>query len=222
MLYCDYCPLNWHIDCLDPPPANPPPPSRKWQCPAHLDRHFVMRRPRNAKVQDTNLRRGHKNNGIIEIINEEDEEDAGFRDESRGGVIYRLPERGIKLDFLEHVHRKNAEERHRREQSILQSTYNNSRASSVPVAGPGALWSQDDIAAIEVLTSMGFKGQPEQPAEAKVPAFFARIVVSNAKVYSLGESLLTCYRKMRIQTCKGAFRRILLWMALTRLNNFAN
>src|SRR5690606_21010860 len=82
MLYCDYCPLNWHIDCLDPPPANPPPPSRKWQCPAHLDRHFVMRRPRNAKVQDTNLRRGHKNNGIIEIINEEDEEDAGFRDES--------------------------------------------------------------------------------------------------------------------------------------------
>lgn len=52
---------------------------------------------------DTLLRRGHKNDGLIEIENEEDDEDSGFEEITMSGVVYRLPERGIKLDFLDKV-----------------------------------------------------------------------------------------------------------------------
>lgn len=53
---------------------------------------------------DSNLRRGHKNDGLIEIENEEDQEEAvEFEDIMINGIVYRLPERGIKLDFLDKV-----------------------------------------------------------------------------------------------------------------------
>ena len=50
------------------------------------------------------LRRGHKNDGLIEIENEPEEEDSTeFEEITVSGVIYRLPERGIKLDFLDKI-----------------------------------------------------------------------------------------------------------------------
>lgn len=53
---------------------------------------------------DSNLRRGHKNDGLIEIENDEDQEEpVEFEDIMIGGIVYRLPERGIKLDFLDKV-----------------------------------------------------------------------------------------------------------------------
>jgi hypothetical protein len=58
------------------------------------------RRPKIAPVVDTHLRRGHKNNGLIEVENEEEME---FDEVTISGVVYRLPERGIKLDFLDKV-----------------------------------------------------------------------------------------------------------------------
>jgi hypothetical protein len=96
----------------------PPSGKRKWMCPAHVDwavssrNRVVMaiaddsfeqlerRRPKNAPVIDTHLRRGHKNNGLIEVENEEESE---FEEVTISGVVYRLPERGIKLDFLDKV-----------------------------------------------------------------------------------------------------------------------
>lgn len=50
------------------------------------------------------MRRGHKNDGLIEVENEEDH-DMEFEDITISGVVYRLPERGIKLDFLDKVKR---------------------------------------------------------------------------------------------------------------------
>lgn len=41
-----------------------------------------------------------KNNGVIEIENEEEE---SFEEVLISGVVYRLPERGIKLDFIEKI-----------------------------------------------------------------------------------------------------------------------
>uniref|UniRef100_T1EGY8 PHD-type domain-containing protein n=1 Tax=Helobdella robusta TaxID=6412 RepID=T1EGY8_HELRO len=35
LLQCDYCPLVFHIDCLDPPLANIP--STTWMCPNHVE-----------------------------------------------------------------------------------------------------------------------------------------------------------------------------------------
>lgn len=63
-----------------------------------------MRKPRNAKIVDTSLNRGFVNEGIIEVINDESEEESGFYDEEVSGVVYRLPEKGIKLDFIDRVH----------------------------------------------------------------------------------------------------------------------
>lgn len=58
------------------------------------------RRPKKAPIVDACLRRGFRNNGVIEI---ENEEEAAFEELVISGVVYRLPERGIKLDFIEKV-----------------------------------------------------------------------------------------------------------------------
>jgi len=113
--------------------ANPPPrgsngkPKNNWMCPNHIDHELLaldhpvrkysrvsgingrthkVRRPKNARVVNTALRRGFKNNGLIEIENESsgsDEDD--FYQMQEFGNVYRLPERGIKLDFIDKVHR---------------------------------------------------------------------------------------------------------------------
>ncbi|PWW77893.1 hypothetical protein C7212DRAFT_292486 [Tuber magnatum] len=100
IISCDFCPLNWHLDCVSPMPMpNPPPAQKKWMCPAHADM-YQPRRPKKAVIVDAYLRRGMKNNGVIEIENEEEE---AFEEVLISGVVYRLPERGIKLDFIEKV-----------------------------------------------------------------------------------------------------------------------
>ena len=129
IITCDLCSAHWHLDCLDPPLANAPfrdqwgRKIRDWLCPLHVDhelrevdisrlasrqlereRKVYMRRPRNAKVVDTSLNRGLINNGVIEVVNDESEEDSDFYEEEVTGVVYRLPEKGIKLDFIDRVH----------------------------------------------------------------------------------------------------------------------
>ncbi|KAH0608388.1 uncharacterized protein H6S33_001522 [Morchella sextelata] len=100
IISCDFCPLSWHLDCIGPMPMpNPPPTQKKWMCPAHAD-GLQPRRPKKAPIVDTSLRRGFKNNGVIEI---ENEEEVMFEDVMVSGIVYRLPERGIKLDFIEKV-----------------------------------------------------------------------------------------------------------------------
>ena len=97
--------------------ANPPAlnrPSHRWMCPAHVDQELLsighsgrlhkVRRPKNAKVVNTFLHRGFKNNGIIEIENElSDSENELEVDDS---VVYRVSERGLKLDFIDRVKRQ--------------------------------------------------------------------------------------------------------------------
>lgn len=39
LIHCDYCPLCFHADCLDPPLTNPP--SGRWMCPNHAERKLV-------------------------------------------------------------------------------------------------------------------------------------------------------------------------------------
>ncbi|KAL9614619.1 MAG: hypothetical protein Q9167_000907 [Letrouitia subvulpina] len=109
---CDFCSLHWHLDCLDPPMANPPRGRTSWKCPAHIDLDIInrtcmtgqarkIRRVKNAKIIVPALRRGIRNNGDIEIEDESSEDD----DDS---TIYRLPSMGIKLDFIDRVKRARA------------------------------------------------------------------------------------------------------------------
>lgn len=125
---CDYCDLHWHLDCLDPPLAAAP---RKiingkaksgWMCPNHVDqelqhlqgpstpsgaaqpvsgRSYKVRRPKHPLFRDVAMRRGFKNNGLIEILNESESDS----EKVISGVIWRLPENGIKLDFISRVKR---------------------------------------------------------------------------------------------------------------------
>lgn len=69
------------------------------------ERKVSMRRPRNARVVDTSLNRGFINNGIIEVINDESEEEEDFYEEEVSGTVYRLPEKGIILDFIDKVNK---------------------------------------------------------------------------------------------------------------------
>lgn len=136
MAECDFCNCFWHLDCLDPPLANPPSkkslngkPRQTWMCPNHVDdalahlgpslkpvlrdedslrsptqRFCKVRRPKNPTTIDASLRRGFRNNGLIDIENETSEEEEEIEREI-GGAIYRVPEKGIKLDFIDRVRR---------------------------------------------------------------------------------------------------------------------
>ena len=128
IISCDYCGLHWHLDCLNPPLANPPfrdPQNRakyKWMCPAHADnllttvgicgRLYKTRRPKNAEIIDTQLRRGFKSNGLVEIeldpFDEDEDDDDDDDDEmivDDSPKIYRVTETNVRLDFNDRLRR---------------------------------------------------------------------------------------------------------------------
>jgi hypothetical protein len=112
MIPCNYCGLHWHLDCLDPPMANPPPFGKLWRCPCHVDDLLArlpvllgpahrFRKIKGASVDKPAFARGFRNNGHIDIeLAESDTEEEGFFDQVQFGKVYKLPEEGIKLDFI--------------------------------------------------------------------------------------------------------------------------
>ena len=110
--------------------ANPPhraPNGRQlnaWMCPNHAENELLgrdpalpiqsrsflrgnlkyqVRRPKHAKIVDVALRRGFRNNGLIEIENDASDEEGFEENEGVDGRVYRVPEHGIKLDFITKV-----------------------------------------------------------------------------------------------------------------------
>ncbi|KAJ2156088.1 hypothetical protein GGF46_005422 [Coemansia sp. RSA 552] len=71
---CDYCPLSWHWDCLDPPLSSAPPPHRKWMCPNHAE-HAMTRHHRKFRkeriVDQTNAPEDARNSGIVDIVDDD-------------------------------------------------------------------------------------------------------------------------------------------------------
>ena len=126
IIKCDHCPEYWHLDCLDPPLANPPAlglngkKNHDWMCPLHADhelrrvdarllnprRRVHVRKPRNAKIVETSMNRGFQNNGIIDVLDDDSEDSGGefYDDETQEeAVVYRMPASGIKLDFIDKI-----------------------------------------------------------------------------------------------------------------------
>ena len=125
---CSYCPARWHLDCCDPPLAVPPrrragdKPGATWRCPLHVEQDLAglgrqaeaapgdlgrqprPRKPKNAKPLDVDIPRGFRNNGIIEIELIEDEKPA-IKEIDMNGHVYRIPEKGVRLDFIDRVKR---------------------------------------------------------------------------------------------------------------------
>ncbi|ETI19436.1 hypothetical protein G647_09270 [Cladophialophora carrionii CBS 160.54] len=125
---CDFCPAKWHLDCIDPPLAVPPrrragdKPGAAWRCPLHVDQDLLSvsrqaekapgdlgripkpRRPKNAIPLDIAVARGFRNNGVIEVELIKDQPEADKLKELRmNGRVYRVPEMGIRLDFIDRV-----------------------------------------------------------------------------------------------------------------------
>ncbi|KAF2747065.1 hypothetical protein M011DRAFT_403120, partial [Sporormia fimetaria CBS 119925] len=140
MIKCDYCDAYWHLDCCDPPLANPPPVNQEsamrdaWKCPRHVDNDFRsgllyqqdvegdddvamgepgarvprrVRKPKKPVTVDPLFSRGMRNNGLIEVANDPDDETDGegnyiFAEETAPGSskVFRVPEKGIILDFI--------------------------------------------------------------------------------------------------------------------------
>lgn len=154
MITCDYCPLSWHIDCLNPPMSTVKQLGRKWFCPAHLE-DIIMKQRRLKKGQvyiDRDIPFGTENNGDIEIVEDEDRSDEENSNSSvpwiRGrdtpnGIaakispqqetlwksqeagIVRLPERSIIVDFTQSVLSLKQMERDAKIKELLDITREN-------------------------------------------------------------------------------------------------
>lgn len=70
-----------------------------------LGRTHRVRRPKHPSIVVPALRRGFKNNGLIEIASDTDDESEAEKEEAPDGTIYRLSAEGIKLDFIEKIKR---------------------------------------------------------------------------------------------------------------------
>ncbi|KAF1963283.1 hypothetical protein CC80DRAFT_511666 [Byssothecium circinans] len=141
MLKCDFCAAHWHLDCLDPPMANPPHINLDsahrdaWRCPRHIEHDLrsgyvvqndlneaqdtamvdapiprlgrKVRKPRHPNVIEPTFSRGMRNNGLIDIINDPDDDTDGegnyvFGTDEKdfNSHVYRVPEKGLILDFI--------------------------------------------------------------------------------------------------------------------------
>ncbi|KAL2123313.1 hypothetical protein VTJ04DRAFT_3768 [Mycothermus thermophilus] len=107
---CSSCGLHWHLDCLDPPMAQPP-VLRTWKCPLHTDELLSklpaqlapahrFRKIKDAPVIRPVFTRGYANNGYIDVDFDDTPDESGWRDIESFGRVVRLSEKGIKLDFL--------------------------------------------------------------------------------------------------------------------------
>lgn len=116
IITCSYCNLSWHLDCLDPPLANPPGngPTRPWKCPCHIDDLLAIpnkrlgpahkfRRIKGKPAIRPEFARGVRNQGHIEVELDptDDEKDSDFVEEREFGRVYKLPQQGIILDFID-------------------------------------------------------------------------------------------------------------------------
>ncbi|XP_069572728.1 PHD finger protein 12-like isoform X2 [Brachyistius frenatus] len=91
LIQCDYCPLLFHMDCLDPPLTALP--AGKWMCPNHVE-HLVLNQ-RSLSLSNRCQLFDH------------------FQD--------RMSQHAVKLDFLRRVHRQNAPNRRNSHQHSKKS-----------------------------------------------------------------------------------------------------
>ncbi|RGP80623.1 essential subunit of the histone deacetylase rpd3s complex [Fusarium longipes] len=165
---CSICPFYWHIDCLDPPLAVPP-VLKNWRCPLHPEEIMAEVRPlapahRFRKIKGAQtivpaLSRGIKNNGHIEVDWSDESEpettnNSGWPDPDSFGRAYRLPAKGIVLDFIEQLRRQHAGYGPRRDEPRWVSVFPPGKDPSRPLAGSELQRSVDEMQLALTLTSL--------------------------------------------------------------------
>lgn len=116
IIQCDFCPCSFHLDCTDPILSNPPVQTsagrehpeqgvKYWLCPNHAyhdlsyfvhDEEGYDHRRRIRSVKRPRL-------VDVEVLPDEDDEEALMKEITHGGEKYRVSEQGIKLGFIEKV-----------------------------------------------------------------------------------------------------------------------
>ncbi|KAH2029624.1 hypothetical protein KXV43_000422 [Aspergillus fumigatus] len=124
ILQCDFCHLNWHMDCLDPPMAKPPQQENKsdkrWRCPMHVEHEMYYYHWNDEGAYDARkIRRPARPRMIdIEILpSEEESERIENEEDVGGGILYRVSEKGVEAAFLAKVKRENAEFEYNKQQA---------------------------------------------------------------------------------------------------------
>ncbi|KAJ2384462.1 hypothetical protein GGI05_005002, partial [Coemansia sp. RSA 2603] len=99
VIRCDYCPLNWHWDCLDPPMAAAPPARKRWMCPNHAD-HAMQhkhRKFRKERIVDlTDLPEDPRNGIVVDIIDDDPPWQQQMQDPK---VKYRISSSRVRREF---------------------------------------------------------------------------------------------------------------------------
>ncbi|CAJ0553906.1 Ff.00g124180.m01.CDS01 [Fusarium sp. VM40] len=166
---CSICPFYWHIDCLDPPLAVPP-VLKNWRCPLHPDEIMAEVRPlapahrfrkiKGAPIIVPSLPRSIKNNGHIEVDWSDEPEPepvnkSGWPDPDSFGRAYKLPAKGIVLDFIEQLRRQRAGYGPRHDESRWVSYVpTTAKDPSRPIAGSELQRTVDEMQLALTLTSL--------------------------------------------------------------------
>ncbi|KAJ2235801.1 hypothetical protein H4R99_002926 [Coemansia sp. RSA 1722] len=105
VIRCDYCPLSWHWDCLDPPLSAAPPSRKRWMCPNHADhavRHYRRYKFRKERIVDlTALPEDARNGTVVDVVDDDPPWQQEMRDPK---VRYRIPSSRIRKEFSLNAH----------------------------------------------------------------------------------------------------------------------
>ncbi|KAG0205069.1 hypothetical protein BGX33_008126 [Mortierella sp. NVP41] len=146
MVSCDHCPLHWHLDCLSPPLASPPPSTNKWMCPNHAD-HVMPRRRKRKDATLVELKDPRAaNDGLIEVIPDPEPSAMSLWNQDTSGTLFRVPERNIKQGFVEKCqrirelqlqqqqqHQRNQPQHQQQQQTILPGTQLSTNSVSITI-----------------------------------------------------------------------------------------
>ncbi|KAK2753259.1 hypothetical protein FQN54_007950 [Arachnomyces sp. PD_36] len=126
LIHCDYCPCSWHLDCLD---ARTHPPFQKhvdkkertinetWRCPNHVDHYLAALPGAGSRAGRVRRARDPKLVDIDVVVQDSDSE--SFLEHDTQGTVYRVPERGLVLNFIDRVKRDRAAKR--AEDALIES-----------------------------------------------------------------------------------------------------
>jgi hypothetical protein len=111
IIRCDYCPSRFHLDCLDPPRANPPDPAKGWMCPNHVrSDEMIVSKMVDGRLQERRVRRPKNCVTVdVDVLTTDDPRETTF-DEDWREKRARLPAGDFVLDFVSAVRDNN---RHR-------------------------------------------------------------------------------------------------------------
>ncbi|EPZ31904.1 hypothetical protein O9G_004727 [Rozella allomycis CSF55] len=96
MVPCDFCPLAFHLDCLNPPLIALPASNRKWMCPNHIDNY--IKPTRKPKISLKNVKPVQKDSNATSDFEIDTEKVSNKR--------YKLSESYLTTNFVRKVHEK--------------------------------------------------------------------------------------------------------------------